>query len=450
MIRRPTIPVIAVAAGMLVVCLSPVFGAKVHQTTLDNGMDVYIVQDALTDITGAHIALDISMADIPQKKTGIRSLIQQLLIDRLNEQVAVDGPRAELGEAIRGGGDIRISAETEFVQAGFSVPSDDTQAALEAFADLFFDNVSFSSESIAAAKETVIKDIESSLDQASFRTYQLFLDALYGKGPLNPDMAARLTGLGALTGTDIVSCRRTLYTPERGYLTVVSSLPVDTVKDMVTAAFAGYERGSANAPKVMPGIPDASRVEIGESGDLKHASMFIGVPLPPYGTRKFTAGQIAYLMLAGEGGRISDDEMVKRGFGLMLPERIYEKQPPFEMISPSPMSTPFIAVHIIANPRNVEDARRQVLGHMLAIARGRFDRMEFEQARDQLLNQFARATETYEGRAQLVNLNALFGGDPASVGEFVSYISTISRDEVEAVAAEYFRHHAIGIQMPGD
>lgn len=427
-------------------------------TTLDNGLRVIVVHNELTDITAAHLAVDVTAAEMPKEKAGIRSVVQELMIQRLNTRALEDTDLKAFGDAIRGGGEARINAETEYVQAQFAVPTDVTPSALGAFAELFFDDLDFEKQDIAAAKDTVIRDIEESLGQVSYTTYELFLNALWGDTAFHPDAATRLNGIGALTSTDIASCRRTFYTPDRAYLTVVSALDEETVLSMVKDAFGQYSPGTdpaeatdaSESPRDRPGIPDTPRVEIGESKDLRQASMFVGVPLPAYGTRGMTAGQIAYLMLAGEGGRIAEDEMLKRGFGLMLPKRIYEEQPPFEMLEPQPMSTPFIAVHIVANPLNIEEARRQVLGHILAIAKGSFDRMEFEQARAQLKNHYAQAIETYAAQAQLLNIYTLFGGDPEAIVDFDRHVESISEDEVLEVAREYFPHHAVGVQLPAD
>ncbi|MFO7947212.1 MAG: pitrilysin family protein [Armatimonadota bacterium] len=432
--------------------------APLTVTTLDNGLHVTVVHNPLTDITAAHLAVDVCEADIPKQKAGIRSVVQELMIQQLNTQAQQEPELKEFGDAIRGGGDARINAETEYVQAQFAVPTNVTNAALGAFADLFFADLEFEKEDVASAKDSVISDIEESLGQASYTTYQLFLSAMWGDTTFHPDVATRLNGIGALSSTDLASCRKTFYTPDRGYLTVVSALDEETVLSMVKDAFGQYSSGASaedtpaasGADRRTPHMPDTPRLEVGESKDLRQASMFIGVPLPPYGTKGLTAGQIAYLMLAGEGGRLSDDEMLRRGFGLMLPKRIYEEQPPFEVLEPQPMSTPFIAVHVVANPLNLEEARQQVLGHILAIAKGSFDRTEFERAKAQLKNHFAQATETYAGQAQLLNLQTLFGGDPGAIRDFDRYVDSISEDEVLTVARDYFPHHAIGVQLPAD
>ncbi len=451
MSRRLLVPLLVLP----VVCVTALCAATdseepISRRTLPNGLHLTAVHDPLTDIAAFHLALDLSPADIPQDEAGIREIVQQLVLDELRLALSDDGKLSSIRDAIEAGGSISVSADTEYVEAQASLPSEMLPTALETVADMLFGPQQFTDQQLAAAKAKVVNAYERSLHAAADQTYRLFRRALLGKSPLTQDLSVILTGVAAIRPSDIAACRESFYVPARAYLTVVSPLSDQEMVALVERVFGQYQ-GGTEAAIVRDVRPLAeSAVRVGSGKDLAQASLIIGVPLPPYGTRGFVAGQVAYMLLAGKGGRVSSDPMLRQGFGLILPRAMLEQRPPFEVIPPSPMSVPFIGVHIVANPDYIEDARIQVLGHVGAIRRGEFTDQELQSAKDQLINQYALAGKTYLARAQLVNLNALFGGDPQLASDFPAAVASITADDVVKVAAEQFAHHAIGVQMPAN
>ncbi len=422
----------------------------VTRRTLANGLHLSVVVDPLTDLAACHLALDISAADFPEQQAGITEIIQQLMLDKLRARVTASGELAEIYDAVSAGGSFAVGADDEYVEAQAALPCELLSEALQTTGDLFFGSQEFTDEQLGEAKAAIVKTYEGSLNAVGQRTFRLFRRALLGKSPLAYDVSTILTGIAGVTTKDISGCRARLYVPSRAYLTVVSALPAERVIAIAEQAFGDYPGTAEAHVRRAMSRPAASVVRVGSGEGMAHASLIIGVPLAPYGTREFAAGQVAYMLLAGRDGRLTSDQMLQRGFGLMLPRSLYEEQPAFQVIPPGPMSVPVIAVHVVANPAFIEDARLQVLGHVEAIRQGQFSEEELQAAKDQLTNQYALAYNTYLSRAQLINLNALFGGDPQLNGDFPELIASISAEEVVKAAQKYFAYHAIGVQMPAN
>lgn len=422
--------------------------ARVSTQTLPNGMRVTLTQDALTDIAAFHLALVISPADIPEDKTGARELIQQLMLNRLRSAIKPDGELRELAEAIAADATFAISSEAEYVEARVSVPSDMLPLALDAVGEAFFADTQYTDEEIAAARDQLVDAFGRAAASVTDRTYRLFRRALLGKSPLAEDIASTLAGISGMTAEDAHSLRKSLYVPARCSIALVTPLPEDDVAAAVVKAFGGY--GAPAAPLTIGVVKpaDESAVRVAEGTDMALASMVVGVPLPGYGTRDFVAGQVAFMILGGKGGRLISDTRLSHGMGLALPKSVYEQQPAIEMVAPGPMSVPFLGAHIVANPAFIEDVREVVLAHFASIAAGKFTEEELAGARDQLANQYAIAYDSYSARAQFINLNAVFGGDAGLYAELPKLVDTITAEDVTRVAREYFATHAIGLQMP--
>ena len=417
---------------------------------LANGLHVTVAADPLTDIAAFDLALDISVLDIDEDKAGIRQLVQQLLLDRLRTAVREEPQLAGLSDAVKGGGSLAISCEDEYVGARASVPSKLLPVALRTFADLFFAPHEFSSEELADAKSKVVSAYERSLGNVGEDTYSLFRRALWGKSALADDTSTVLAGIAAGSVDDVAACLKRLYVPSRACLCVVSPLPAEETVPLIEEVFGQYEAGSQTVAPRIVNLPIDSVVRVGTGKDMVQAALLLGVPLPPYGTRGFVAGQLAYMLLGGAQGRLTEDPMMQRGFGLMLPRSLYEKQPPFKVIAPMPGTMPFMGVYVAADPRYIEDARVQVLSHIEAIRRGDFTEEDLRAAKDQLVNSHALASDKYASHAKFLNINALFGAEPGLSADFAALVETVSAEDVTKVAQEYFAHHAIGVQMPAN
>ncbi len=428
-----------------------VANAHISRHDLPNGLHVTAAADPLTDIAAFDLALDISVLDVDEDKAGIRQLIQQLLLDQLRAAVAEEPQLAGLSAAVKGGGTLAVSCEDEYVGARASLPSNLLPLALRTFADLFFAPHEFTSQQLADAKSKVISAYERSLGNVGEDTYRLFRRAFWGKSPLADDTSTILAGIAATSSDDIATCLKRLYVPSRAYLCVVSPSPPEQIAPLIEEAFGSYEAGAGTVAPRIVNLPTSSVVRVGSGKDMAQAAVLLGVPLPPYGTRGFVAGQIAYVLLGGAQGRLTQDRMMQRGFfGLMLPRRVYEKRPPFKVVAPRPGAMPFMGVYVAADPRYIEDARAQVLSHIEAIRRGDFSEQDLQAAKDQLVNEYALACDKYAAHAEFLNINALFGAEPGLNADFAALVETVSADDVTKVAQKYFAHHAIGVQMPAN
>ncbi len=450
MSRRLLIAVLASCIILLPITTAMADNQTATTKTLANGAKVTLIHDAVSDLAAFHLAIPVSPADTPATKAGIRDVLQQLILDRLSDAIGEKGELSALGHVLPSGAITDVTAEMEYVEVRVSVPSDLLQDVLTFVCAEVFADRQYTPEQIAAAKESVIGAYEQNMAAVAERTYRLFTKALYGKGPLTRDTATILAGVGAVSADDIAACRKSFYIPSRACITIVSPASQDQMLMVAEKALGNY--GAHSQPEVnafhIPSLQDAD-IQVASDNTLGQASLMIGVPLPSYGTREFIAGQVAFMLLGGIHGRLTTDEMLQRGFGLMLPRSVYEQQPPFEVIAPRPMSVPFIAVHIIANPAYIEDARTAVLGHFAALQHGEFSEAELNEAKSQLANRYAQAYNTYIARAQLTNLSVMYGGDLNTSMEFEQTISAITLKDVTNVARDSFGHHAIGLQMPG-
>lgn len=424
-------------------------GSFISDRTSSNGLHVILAHDPVTDLAAFHLALEVSTAELPREQAALIETVQQLMLDRLRATVQ-DQPDSPLADALAAGATIAISAEREYGEARAAVPTSLLADVLQMTADLFFGSQQFTEDELAAAKQTLVSSYEASLESTTMQTVRLFERALHGASSSAHDVPARLSSIADISIEDIEACRSRMWVPSRAYLTVVGPQTPQQLREIVNRALGEYAAGNQKRPVTEVRLPTESAVRVGNGAGVAWASLMIGVPLPPYGTREFVASQVAYLLLTGPQGRLTEDRVLRQGFGLVLPQRRRDDRPAFDVMAPGPGHMPYMAVHLVAAPAYIEDARVQVLGHVEAIRRGYFSDDELQTAKTQLTNQYALAYNTYLSRAQLLNLNALFGGEAELRADFPSMVASITAEDVVSVAEKYFAHHAIGLQMPGD
>ena len=418
--------------------------------TLPNGMRVTLVTDPLTDLAAFHLAIETAVPHEPPELAALPELIQQLLLDRLRTRIVDGNHIAGLSDALAAGASVALSAGDRYVEAEASLPASLLPAVLTTISELFFASQQFTDEELATARQKLVSSYEASLTSTAFQTLSLLERALGTNSVPGYDVATILSVVGQATLDDVQSARQRLYVPSRACLTVIGPEPHEQLLEMVNQAVGNYPAGDLPTSAATIRLPGESSVRVGNGSDIPWASMMIGVPLPPYASSEFVVGQVAYMLLAGPEGRLTEDPMLRRGFGIILPQRSQGTASAFEAMPPRPAHMPFIAVHTVAAPGYVEQARVRVLGHIEALRQGEFTEEQLQTARTQLANQYALAYDTCLSRAQLVNFNALFGGEPGLRDDFTTMVAAVKSQDVVRLAEKYFAHHAIGLQMPGD
>lgn len=422
----------------------PALAGSVSRSVLDNGLTVLAVQSETGAMAGIALVVDASVTDEPRELHGVRPLLQQMIVldhkERMSGRVR---PTSAVIDARSAG--LAVNTDWDFVEISLTTAAEELSEALDLIAESAF-SVELTEESFDRATGLVAQAHDRSHQSPVQTTFDLFRAAFYGDHAMGRGLYGDPAQFENIELAAVQSFRDHYYVPANAWLCVVSPLPVQDAHEAVRQRF-GDLPAAPEPPKLeTPEPPSRPLVEVGESPDLGHASLVVGVPLPGYGDPSFHAGEMIGALLEGRGGRLRRDLGLLQALGLSIPTRLLDQHYPVSALSVPVAHRPYLAVHALSSPRQVERVRTGLLRHLLALREGTVAESELERARTRVINSHRRATARPADAALHLARRAVFGLGDAD--EAVAAIERITGEELSEVAREYFDRHAIGVQMP--
>lgn len=438
--------------GLLVMTAASAHAAgSLKRTVLPNGLVVLAVEDRASAVAAFHLAARYDAFGVPPRKAGVAAVSQQALQHDLYELLKQD-PWQELGTHLRGTrAGIMPNTEPDYCEIRGKIPYEVLPQALQAAGKLLLGQQPITDEGLQQAKAVLAAAQADSPSQVIEGTYYAFLRALHGpRSALARPVQGAAESMAAISATDVVAFRRTYTVPGNSVLTVVGPAAVDDLVDLATLAMGSYPSGEGKVPASTAPIAGRSRSCAAQQEGWRGISLMVGVPAPDYGTRDFLVAQLVYSLLEGEGGRLASDPVLRSGLGL---NRIVSRESEpvsVTVLPPMPGPRPAIILHMVMSPRQMEQARLELLKHFLALQQEPPSAGELERAKQRLTNSYAQLRLDRAGFAKAVSCYEIYGADPAAAWQADAQIQAITGEDVTALANRWFGTHAIGVLMPGD
>ncbi len=423
---------------------SPAFAGAVSQTVLDNGLTVLAVQSEAASMAGIGLVIGSSVADEPEDLQGGRALLQQMMTvdqqDRLAEQLR------PVSAVVKGRGSaFAVNTDWDFVEISMAVAAEEFSEGLDIVANSVFE-VELKQETLDRSIRLVKEAYDRHHQSPVQLTFDLFRGSFYGAHPMGRGLYGCPEQFEEIELADVQRFRDQHYVSANAWLCVVSPFdPEDAIAE-VRGSFDHLSSSSPPPETMHPEVPERSTVEVGDSRDLVQASMVVGVPLPGYGDPLFHAGEIIAAVLEGPSGRLRRDLGLLQALGLSIPSRLLEQHYPISTLPVPTTQRPYLAIHALCSPRQVERVRTGLLRHLLALREGTVTETELERARKRVINSHRHATDRPTEAALYLARRAFFGMGDAE--EAIANIQQVTDEDLSEVARRYFDRHAIGVQMP--
>lgn len=441
------------AAVALLILVGAVHAAPdSERVTLPNGLTVIAIHDDSSAIAAFHLAVRVNPLNLPENRSGIMALSQQVAQAGLKE-LYKQQPWIALGEEINSTRSaLSVNTEMDYLEMRSQLPASSLAAALKLAAAVEFSRQDCTPEQVAAAKDILSNDVADSGENVVEATYYRFMRAYYGsQSPLAKPVEGTPESLLALTAGDVNSFRTTFIGPNNASLCVIGPQPTRQLLAFVRDAFGSCEKATTITPKFTPAsLSDESRISVAVLPKWRGASVMVGVPVPTYGTKDFLRAQLIYTLLEGDHGRLMRDEELSGGFGLNQLMNRKTDEPAITVLAPMAMPQPFIIVHMMTIPRLMEDARTALVGHFLAFATKAPEPDELAAGKRKLINAYAMVETSKLNFAKSVNCAEVYGQDYQQAWQAEKEINSITAEEVVAVAKQWFGVHAVGLIMPGE
>lgn len=427
-----------------IVLTTAAWAGPTAETVLPNGLTVLATQSDQTTLSGIALVIESSVADEPEGLEGARTVLQQAMVNRAHD--AIEGTQRPLSAFVnpRSLG-FDVNTDWDFVEVAVAVETDELGEALELLAGQAF-GVELTEEELAEAVRMVQRGWDMSHAAPVQATFELFRRALYGDHPMGRPLQGDPSHLSEIPLDALQQFRDEQYVPANAFLCVVAPMTPEAITSAVTAVFGQVPTSPAPEPAQWPALPSDSRVEVDDSAGLVQASLVVGAPLPGYGDELRAAGELIAELLGGVGGRLRRDVGLLQALGLAVPSRLLQEHYPVGTLSVPEADHSYIAMHALCAPMSVERTRAGLVRHLWALRTHSVTDEELQRARRRVINKHRLATQRPAQQAVYLARRAMFGAGGAD--EAIAATESVTREDITAVANQYFGRHAVGVQMP--
>jgi zinc protease len=422
------------ALFLILVAVAPAaWGEETYRATLTNGLRLVVMPDPGTDIVAIDLMLDISAADEPAEKVGIRYLTQRLLL-RGTTTESGDSMAQRLSQV---GGVVDMSLGLDYVEVYALVPADGFDLALAMLADIVR-HPAFLPEQVELQKRGAAEAAAASLEDPFQATYSAVRDVLYPGHPYARSTYGGAAALARISRDDVIAFHRERYLPNRAVVAICGGVTSPGALRAIRAKFGDW-LGRPFAPRVkLPVSRLATSETVARELPTSRAQLMIGFPAPAAGEPGYYELQIIDSLLTGRSGARLP-KLIREQLGLA-----YD----ISTFCPTLSGPSHFAVYVVTEPYAVDAVRSAVMEALAKLRREPPSEEELTRAKRYLLGAYALGHQRMREQAYALAWYEVLGLGEDFPQRYAAAIQAVTPARVQATAASVLGNFVLAVTMP--
>lgn len=301
------------------------------------------------------------------------------------------------------------------------------ERCLELFSDILFHSV-FPEREIEREKDVVIEEINSYKDAPADLIYDEFEELLFGNHPLAHNILGTKKNVKRFSSEFIGNFMRRNYTPDKMVVSVVGDVDFDKLVRLCERYFGSYPKGDAVAERLRPtGICPFNKTVNRHTHQI-HA--LIGCLAPS----SFEENKVAFTLMNNILGgpamnsRLNVAVREKYGFCYTIESQYV------------PMSdTGLFYIYAGLDHDSQSKAVDLIMRELQQMAQCRLTDTRLRAAQRQMIGQMAISNDVTLNEMQSIGKACMLFGRVDSLDEMNNDILSVSADDIQRLAAEYFK-----------
>ncbi|WP_329137212.1 insulinase family protein [Streptomyces sp. NBC_01476] len=328
------------------------------------------------------------------------------------------------------GGEMNAFTAKEYTCYYARVLDTDLPLAIDVVSDMLTSSL-IRQEDLDAERGVVLEEIAMTEDDPGDQVHDLFTTALLGDSPLGRPVLGTVDTINALTRDQVARFYRKHYDPTHLVVAAAGNLDHDTVVRQVRDAFEAA--GALRDPDAVPRAPRdgartiraAGRVEILDRR-TEQAHVVLGMPgLSRTDDRRWALGVLTTALGGGMSSRLFQEIREKRG----LAYSVYSYTSSFADCG-------MFGVYAGCQPRRLPEVLKICRDELNQVAEHGLNDEELQRAIGQLSGSTVLGLEDTGALMNRLGKSELCWGDQLSVDDLLAKISSVTPDEVRAVARD--------------
>jgi predicted Zn-dependent peptidase len=365
-------------------------------------------------------------------ENGISHFIEHMVFKGTKNRSAEDIARSV--DSVGGGLDAFTSKE--LVSFNTKVLDQHLPFALDILADLVL-NPLFRESDIEKEKGVILEEIKMEADQPEFVLHEMFISNFWkGHGLGKPILGTKDT-VKKFNQQMLFDFYHRVYTPQNILITAAGNLDHDDIVKLVSEKFSGLPSGDGALSGPTP--KSFAPIVLKKKESLEQVHIAIGVPAYPLAHElRFPLYILNTVLGGGMSSRLFQDIREKQG----LAYAVYSELNLFS-------DTGCFTVYAGTGSETARQVVDSVIQEFRRLKQDLIGDEELRRAKDHLKGSLMLSLESTSSRMSNLARQELYFDRFLSLDEMLDSIESVTREEVQMIAQEFFRTESIGLAMLG-
>ncbi len=408
----------------------------VHETPLENGLDVILVEDRRFPMVTARLGFEAGSKFDPEDLPGISESTGALV----TEGTAARTARQIAEEAASIGGSLHADSSPDSLILAGSALAEHLPRLLELMADVAR-NATFPEDEVALRKQNRMHELIADRSEAAYLAEEKFTEIVFAPHPYARQDPTR-ESIARFERGAFIRFRDEFLTPDNAVLVLLGALPETAAAlDLVRAAFGGWRKPAGAGRRITAHLPEPRRriVLIDRPGsvqaDIRIGRLAVTRSDPDY--FPMLAGNT--ILGGGASSRLFTNVREKMGYA-------YDVR---SALQPLKQSGSFAVVTQVRN-EVLQPAVEALSGELNRMAEQPVAEDELSTAKNYLSGVFVIRLETQDGLASQIAAVKLMGLPLEYLERYTERVRGVAPARIAEAAQRYFRPDCASIVVVGD
>jgi predicted Zn-dependent peptidase len=404
----------------------------IQQAELPNG--VVIVTEKMPHVRSVSVGIWLASGSRAEssERNGIAHFIEHMVFKGTRKRTA-----EQIAQSVDSvGGMLDAFTAKEMTCFNAKVLDEHLPVAVDVLSDLVL-RPRFDAEDIAKEKQVVLEEIKMEEDNPEYLIHELFTQNFWRGHPLGMPILGTPETVSQFSRGSVSECFEEWYAPNHVVITAAGNLEHARLVELVGREFDGAAR-SATAAKPAP--PDTHAcVEQRDKKELEQVHIVLGVPSYPLAhERRYAASLLNVILGGGMSSRLFQNIRERQGLAYAI-ESDLSPYTDSGVLSVYAGTSRESAAQLI---RSVSEEFRNVRGDGVSIE-------ELRRAKDHLKGSMMLSLESTSSRMSNLARQAMYLHRFISLDEMLASIEAVTREEVHAIARDFFEPDRITLTVLG-
>ncbi len=413
---------------------------NISETRLDNG--IVVLTDTMPGVRSATLGFyfRIGAKHEPVELHGISHFIEHAVFKGTSRRSALD---IAIEQERLGG---NLDAYTTHEETVFAIKIVDEQfgAAFDLIGDMLTEPV-FDETELRAEQKVIIEELKMVEDSPEETLGDLFNASFFVRHPLGRNIAGTADTVKSFDRERTHEYHESFFTPKNLVIVAAGNVEHKVVLDLVASALSpAFRRPSPQEDRLKAGLvasPEThAPIVIKQRPDLEQAHLILATPYPSAtDPRRYAADLTASILGGGTASRLWQKVREERGLAYSVGASTTMYQ-----------DVGIFSIFAATSPEQVEEVVDIAVVEMRNVVRDGVTAAELDLAKAQARASVLLSLEDSASRAAALAQSEMVHGRQVSVEETLAGIDSVTIDDCQALAHEFFRPEKIAFVALGD